>query len=87
MICRRCQERGFYGGQIGGQFEGPWKWCSCPNAVELRDRLPDLVDTANAERDSLIRKFSKVREYRHKKPAGLQPIMAVAGGEDYHGEF
>lgn len=36
--CKRCQDCGLYGGELYGQFAGPWKWCDCPAGVERRER-------------------------------------------------
>ena len=61
-----------YGGKLPpSQYAGPWKWCSCHAAAELRDREPDAVDQANKARERLL-SLGSASERR---------------SDDYHGEF
>ena len=59
--CNRCKDAGMFGGKLPpGQYAGPWKWCDCVAAVELRDREPDAVEKANKARDRLMSLAPKV---------------------------
>jgi hypothetical protein len=81
--CSRCQGFGFYGGQISGQYAGPWKWCRCENGSRAKSETPEIIDSMNANRDELMRRFAV-----SMKRAGATPeptLKPVA--EEYHGDF
>jgi hypothetical protein len=80
--CKRCQDRGYYGGIIGGKFGGSWKWCDCRAAIERREQEPASIEDANRERGDLIRIFSA----RDASLRGLRPVGNVAA-DDYKGDF
>lgn len=54
-LCRRCHDFGYYGGRLGGQYAGEWKWCDCAAGISKRQDDPVLVDQANAIRQKLLR--------------------------------
>ena len=65
--CRRCKGDGFYGGQIGTSFDGPWKWCDCLAGVEKKNAEPGLVDEANAAREKLLNLGAKRLGFRNAR--------------------
>lgn len=78
--CATCKGNGLYGGQIGtGRFDGPWKWCGCPDGERRRRKEPELVNEANAAREKLIRKFGD-------KPMA-QMVSQLAQDDQYYGDF
>lgn len=80
--CNRCQGHGIYGGLIGTQYDGPWKWCDCAAGRERQQREPNLITETNVAREKCIRMDRK------RSGKGLQPISALLGGiESYHGDF
>lgn len=82
--CSRCQDHGFYGGSIGGRYAGPWHWCDCGAAADRRERDPDLVEEANAERGRLIRIFAP------RDPAirgAMRSVVTAAIDDGYTGDF
>jgi hypothetical protein len=77
--CPRCQGFGFYGGEIAGQYAGPWKWCDCVYGREKREREPELVAEANTAREKLIRRaISKPQDFKFK---------SLPQEESYYGEY
>jgi hypothetical protein len=76
MNCKRCQDRGYLGGALNGPYAGPWRWCSCPAALEAQNSEPDLIEKSNAARDKLLGKFPAPQ---------LKQLVPVT--DDYHGEF
>lgn len=85
MSCSHCQDRGYYGGRMNGQYAGPWKWCSCAAASELRERQPELMDQANRAREKLLKISTTQRVARIARVTVPTPIEDLA--EDYHGEW
>ena len=85
--CNTCRDVGMYGGKLPpSQYAGPWKWCSCSAASELRDREPDAVDNANAAREKLIGLASN--RATGARLAGSQGSSdAVTTCDEYKGEF
>lgn len=53
-FCRRCQDFGYYGGKLAGEFAGEWKWCDCAAGRERQSSESGLVDEANAARAKLL---------------------------------
>ena len=78
--CRTCQDDGFYGGQLGGVYAGPWKWCQCFAGDEKRRCEPNLVAEANEVREILLKGFADP-----KKPGMRQ--AGAAAMDEYSGEF
>jgi hypothetical protein len=77
--CRTCGRHGVYGGELYGQYAGPWKFCGCAAGQERQQREPGIVAASNIPREKLIRKFGK-------KP--LQAMVAqLADADAYHGDF
>jgi hypothetical protein len=75
--CSRCHGWGIYGGLIGTQFTGVWKWCDCAAGKDRRQREPDLIEQANRARDVITK--PKVRG------KGLQSVGVLL--DTYHGDF
>lgn len=80
--CKRCQGHGIYGGAIGGEFRGPWKWCDCATGRARQVREPGIVREANVAREKLMRP-------KAPRGGGLRPIAAIAAitEDPYHGEY
>ena len=81
--CGRCQNCGYYGGQIGGKYAGPWKWCDCQAAKLMQHEEPGALDEMDAVREKLIRRMAG-----SKKPGAVQvktDLVPVADG--YCGDF
>ena len=86
-----------YGGKLPpNQYAGPWKWCTCSAASELRDREPEAVDNANRARQTLIHLEAASGRQERQGRIGVQPASLVteptcrpleASEEDYKGEF
>jgi hypothetical protein len=74
--CQRCQGCGYYGGEMGGQYDGPWKWCDCTAARAKQATDPDLVSEANAARTHLQKLDGKL----------IRKVGQVER-EPYHGSF
>lgn len=53
-LCRRCGDDGLYGGHIGGQYAGPWKWCDCASSRLRREVEPGLIEESNQVREKLL---------------------------------
>lgn len=81
--CARCHGFGYYGGHLGGQYAGPWKWCDCENGKRNRFEIPELVNEANANREKLLRRFAVSMK---KHGIIVEPEMKHVGDE-YHGDF
>ena len=77
--CATCGGDGLYGGRIGTQFDGPWKWCDCPAGRDRREKEPDAVAEGNIAREKLIRRFGP------KPLPGM--LRQLAENDAYHGEF
>ena len=77
--CRTCQGHGVYGGELHGQYAGPWKFCACPAGVERQKREPGLIVESNAARIKLITRCGK-------KPIRAM-VNQLADGDAYHGEY
>jgi hypothetical protein len=75
--CNRCHGHGCYGGVLGTQFAGIWKWCNCAAGLERREREPDLVAQANRAREIITTPKARGK--------GLQPVRDLL--ELYYGEF
>lgn len=75
-MCPRCKDRGWRGGDIGGPYAAPYRWCECSAAAEFKFANPDWVAEANRKRDDLIRMFLK-----------QQPAQMALADDEYRGEF
>ena len=81
-----------FGGKLPpGQYAGPWKWCDCVAAVELRGREPSAVDDANKARDRLLSLDRTSANPAVPAAPRAQPDTAhqpsMFWKDDYKGEF
>lgn len=53
-FCKRCQDFGYYGGQLRGEFAGVWKWCDCRAGQDAALNNPAIVDESNEARLKLL---------------------------------
>jgi hypothetical protein len=81
--CGRCQGCGFYGGKLGGEYAGEWKWCDCQAARLMQREEPGAVDEMNAIREKIIRRFAQRPKTTTKTPKSDLDHAA----EVYHGDF
>lgn len=82
FLCSRCRDFGFYGGEIGGQYAGPWRVCSC-RAGE-KPGVNEKVDEANTARDKILKRFPHgPGRDQHAKPD--DPMRSAQ--DVYRGEF
>ena len=59
VLCRRCGDDGIYGGKIGGEYAGEWKWCTCQAATARERAEPSLISLCNEIRGKLLgRKYA-----------------------------
>lgn len=78
MNCPRCYGRALLGGNLDGPYAGPWRWCSCPEALQRQESEPGLVDAANAARERLMRLMTDGKRLAH---------TTVKSEDLYNGEF
>ena len=86
--CRRCQDCGLYGGQVGtGEFDGPWKWCECRSGIDRKQKELEQVESSMRQFDSVAEAFlARVKLIRR---LGNKPIMAMSQAHEdvYYGEL
>lgn len=84
--CGQCQDSGYHGGELPPHPDArPWRWCVCVAMRERREKEPNLVAEANANREKLIARFAG-KTFRGPK-RGTPPDDMTPLAEIYHGDF